>query len=256
MDFEPAEKSTFDRLAAHPPPLGEPGYAEVRQALALLDLCLEDLSAACGLPDEEAEVIRGGVLQAAFWPLASYLAGEPGRAAAQLVDRFLDQAVALGARLAGPARVAEPAAAYGPPAAMTRFGVEGLRRIQLLHNAAVAEILLMHSSETRVRHLLRHLMVHLGLSQDDLGRMLGVSGETVRRWQQGTSRVPAPRRAAIVGAGAALTRLLAMFQPESLPQVIRRPAELFGGESGFDWILRDRLAEVADRYETALAYQA
>jgi hypothetical protein len=40
-----------------------------------------------------------------------------------------------------------------------------------------------------------------------------------------------------------------------LPTGIRRPAELFDGETALAWILRGRIAEVADRYETALLYQ-
>jgi len=54
----------------------------------------------------------------------------------------------------------------------------------------------------------------------------------------------------------ALTRLLALFRPERLPEVIQRPADLFDGERALDWIRRGRAAEVADRYEMALSYQA
>ena len=56
-------------------------------------------------------------------------------------------------------------------------------------------------------------------------------------------------------ASSAVMRLAAIFRPERLPQVIRRKAALFGGESALDWILRGQIHEVADRYETTLAYQ-
>ena len=57
-------------------------------------------------------------------------------------------------------------------------------------------------------------------------------------------------------ASAALSRLPAIFPPERLPQVIRREAELFDGKPAVDWIVRGRIADVAERYESALAYQA
>ncbi|MEK7408194.1 MAG: hypothetical protein AAB225_24250 [Acidobacteriota bacterium] len=88
-----------------------------------------------------------------------------------------------------------------------------------------------------------------------MGRMFGVAGETVRRWLRGASRVPDSRLAEMESAAAALNRLLEIFQPDRLRQVIRRPAEVFGGERALDWILRGRIGEVAERYEAALAYQ-
>lgn len=95
----------------------------------------------------------------------------------------------------------------------------------------------------------------LGMSHEDLGRVFRVSGETVRRWERGQVRVPDARLAELDLMSAALDRLDALFEPTRLAQVIRRPAELFGGETALAWIERGRIAEVADRYETALAYQ-
>jgi transcriptional regulator with XRE-family HTH domain len=99
-------------------------------------------------------------------------------------------------------------------------------------------------------------MMHLSLSQDELGRMLGVSGETIRRWKTGGTPVPEPRLAKLTAAEGAMNRLLQIFRPERLPLAIRRPAELFRGKQALDWILDGRIAEVADRYELSLAYQA
>jgi transcriptional regulator with XRE-family HTH domain len=107
----------------------------------------------------------------------------------------------------------------------------------------------------RVRVALRSLMVHLALSQDDVGRVFNVAGETVRRWERGQTGIPTVREAEILAADAALRRLLELFRPERLAAAIRRPAELFEGDSAYEWILRGRIAEVADRYENALSYQ-
>jgi transcriptional regulator with XRE-family HTH domain len=106
------------------------------------------------------------------------------------------------------------------------------------------------------RLAIKSLMGCLGLSQDQLGRMLGVSGETIRRWKNGAAGVPLPHVAELTAAESALNRLLQIFRPERLPLAIRRRAELFGGKRALDWILDGRIAEVADRYEMSLAYQA
>ncbi|MBM3745870.1 MAG: hypothetical protein FJW34_08735 [Acidobacteria bacterium] len=106
------------------------------------------------------------------------------------------------------------------------------------------------------RVAIERLMRGLSLSQDQLGRISGVSGETVRRWMTGATGIPLSRVAELTAAEAALNRLLRIFRPERLPLAIRRNAELFGGKRALDWILDGRIAEVADRYEAALAYQA
>ena len=105
------------------------------------------------------------------------------------------------------------------------------------------------------RLAIERLMGHLGLSQDEVGRMLRVTGESVRRWKSGAIAIPLSRLAEITAAESALNRLLKVFRPERLPLAIRRKAELFGGKRALDWILNGRIAEVADRYELSLAYQ-
>jgi transcriptional regulator with XRE-family HTH domain len=118
-----------------------------------------------------------------------------------------------------------------------------------------SRLLLARRHDLEARLTLDRLMLRLGLSQDEAARMLGVSGETVRRWQRGAVKIPMPRAAQLLSMGEALDRLLALFQPARLPLAIRRPAELFDGERALDWILRGRIAEAAGRYEIALSYQ-
>ncbi len=108
----------------------------------------------------------------------------------------------------------------------------------------------------RGRGILTRLAGTLKLSLDDIGRMLNVSGETVRRWARGTVAMPDDQLAALDLIGQALGRLEAMFLPDRLAHVVRRRAEVFGGERALDWILRGRIKDVADRYEVLLRYQA
>lgn len=108
-----------------------------------------------------------------------------------------------------------------------------------------------------VRHTLERLHVLLRLSWSKLGRMFGVSDETVRVWANGARNIPEERVGEIRQAGAALDRLTHMFLPERLAGVVRRePAPGFNGKAALDWILDGRIGEVADRYEAALMYQA
>lgn len=103
------------------------------------------------------------------------------------------------------------------------------------------------------------LLARLGrlfeMSHEELARVFRVSGETVRRWERNQVQIPSARLAEIQAMASAADRLEAIFVPSRLPQVIRRPAELFGGETALAWIERGRIAEVAGRYETTLTYQ-
>lgn len=137
-----------------------------------------------------------------------------------------------------------------------RVAHEQLTEAQATFQLAMEELLRAESGGEKARLAVRSLMSHLDLSFDQVGRMFKVSGETVRRWSQGSHAVPSGRVGQLATAQAALDRLLGIFRPEALPGVIRREAELFDGETALDWILRGRIDEVADYYESALSYQA
>ncbi|MBI3698629.1 MAG: hypothetical protein HY238_27795 [Acidobacteria bacterium] len=184
-----------------------------------------------GVDARQAAWLRQGVLENAFPALLLVRRGEE-RAALRWVRNMLN----LWISKSGAAPDQEP---------------------ELLHTfrLAIAELGAAESNGSQARVALRKLMVHLGFSQDELGRMFGVAGETIRRWERGVNQVPAKHQAELVSADAAVERLLQLFRPQQLPQVIRRKAELFEGERALDWILRGRIADVADRYEAALTYQ-
>lgn len=124
------------------------------------------------------------------------------------------------------------------------------------YSAAVLAVVSEQVNSIDGREILRRLMANLQISFDELGRMFGVAGETVRRWQTGFTPIPNERNELITRTQQPLAILLEIFRPVKLPQVIRRPAKLFGGECALDWILRGKIKEVANRYELALRYQA
>ena len=102
--------------------------------------------------------------------------------------------------------------------------------------------------------VLRVLRETLDLSREDLATMFGATGETACAWEDGAQEIPETTFAKMIAAGTALDRMLWMFRPERLPQVIRRRAEAFDGERALDWILDGRIAEVAERYDSGLSY--
>ncbi len=102
--------------------------------------------------------------------------------------------------------------------------------------------------------VLQQLQINLGLSREDLGTMLGLTGESVRGWETRSEDIPDAVFGRLVAAQSALDQLLGVFLPERLPMVIRRRAAAFNGERALDWILDGRIAEVADIYDRGLSY--
>ena len=200
------------------------------------------LSLKAGLPADQAPVITGAVVHDAFASLVCYRRGHRHDASRLLLAKWR-------AYLGQPVRARDLLIAHCRPTSDD----DGLLRV---FAATVSGLLVEQAKTARGQAILARLAGALGLSHDDLGHLLGVSGETIRRWAHGKISIPEKQLAKLDSADAAVTRLSALFRSERLPEVIRRPAELFGGERAIDWIQRGRIAEVTDRYELALSYQA
>jgi transcriptional regulator with XRE-family HTH domain len=125
-----------------------------------------------------------------------------------------------------------------------------------IFNVAVAERFLAEGVAWRGRQIVRDLIVRLGLTKDEVAKMLRVPSETLDSWESGRTTIPMDTLSQLQAAGTALSKLLGIFQPERLPEVIRREADLFDGKPAVDWIVSGRITEVAERYERVLAYQA
>jgi transcriptional regulator with XRE-family HTH domain len=246
-----------------PDRLARPNLPAVREAVALFHACFVELGRASGI---DASAATARALPGGFDGLMALRARHFGEAAKSLLDCWLGQGIVVERAAAGaetesygspPGIRSEIGEATGPglvaPWPTSRPAADGEWLVTYL--LAVEEMVATDLGASRARVALRSLLARLGLSQDDAGRMLGVSGETVRRWERGSIRIPANREAEILAAEAALYRLLELFRPERLAAAIRRPADLFAGDTAYDWILRGRIDAVADRYETALAYQ-
>jgi transcriptional regulator with XRE-family HTH domain len=115
--------------------------------------------------------------------------------------------------------------------------------------------LLAESAGWQGRQIVRDLIVRLGLTRDEVAAMLRIPVEALDKWESGREAIPKESLAQLRSAGTALSRLLGIFRPERLPQVIRREAELFDGKPAVECIVNGRIMEVAERYESILAYQ-
>lgn len=223
--------------------LRPPTAAGVQRFVRLVSSSLDQLNAQARLDEGDARVVRAGVLHEAFLSLLYVREGRIPEAARLLAGNWY----ALAGRWAtrGPVEVR-----------LSPVEVEETDALLLeLFSIAVTDETLAVARDARGRQTIRRLMTALRLSYDDLGRMLGVSGETVRRWDRGTVEVSEAKLAALDVAGQMLSRLLRLFRLDRLAEVMRRPAEAFGGQRALDWVLQGRLQEVADRYERELAYQ-
>lgn len=219
-----------------------------RGFVRLVEACARDLNSVAGLQGEDADIVTEATVQAGFPVLLHLRHGNADGASDVFMSVWRGLVFTMGlAPTAGP-----PMPEPGEPLPVDAEDREYLA----VFNAAVGEYLRSSGHAAEARRVLRRIMATLDLSQDETARMFGVAGETIRRWERGLAPIPAKRMADLTRADAALSRLLDLFRPERLPVAVRRAAELFEGERAVDWILRGRIAEVADRYDTALLYQA
>lgn len=222
-----AQEALAADMAEHSAPLTPAGF------MTMVGRHVRHLNLAFQVPPPQAEMVEAGVLQNSFPAFLLLQRREPGRASQWVVHTWQDYAVEA-----------------------ERLPEDPDKHAVLDYDRAVFEYLSAADRETEGRRILGRLMSRLGIGQDEAGRMFGVSGETIRRWERGQIRIPHARMAELVSFDAALVRLESLFLSERLPQVIRRRADLFENERALDLILRGRIAQVAERYETALAYQA
>ena len=217
----------------------------------LLGDYVRELNHEAGVPEEVAAVLQASVVQSGFPVLLRVQAGDDTHATGVLRQIWAGQMRALGMDPGdlGTGDVAEqtPRGPAGDPSslsdsyAMFMWAVGNQQRDQ--------------HARTRGRATIERLMVRLDLSFDDVGRMLGVSGETVRRWERGTVNIPSGHLATLDLYDSALSRLEQLFEAERIASLVRRPAELFGGKRALDEILQGHLPDVAERYDAVLQYQ-
>lgn len=250
--------------------LGHPNLPAARESAGLFRDCFHLLSARTNLNEAIGRAIESEALYRSFDGFLAFRAGEAALTTTFLLDVWSSALAGLRAPDQVEAEIIDFASSLQrelesafadldeqlSTVATALIGSPDYMEWLVLFHQAAEQIVAPELAGDQARAVLRGLMTRLELSQDDLGRMFGVSGETVRRWERGLTAIPAARGSEILAAEPALQRLQDLFRPERLPTVLRRPAELFDGESALAWILRGLIVDVADRYEDALLYQA
>jgi DNA-binding transcriptional regulator YiaG len=256
-DFEASLKARLEEQGRRLQELEVPELGAIRELVQALDQVYRDLLRQRDLSGLAMDLVRQSALQGSSPALLLYRSGRTEAAWNFVVTSCEQISQAFGARrppYSGPVQTLFPSSTFRSLEDMATH-LDREREFLAAFNNVVFEHVRHSAGQVFGREIVRRLMTHLALSYDQLGRALNLSGETVRRWERGTHPIPEDRMAELIQADAALARLLEVFQPERLPQVLRRKADLFQGDTALDLILRGRLGDVADRYEVALAYQ-
>jgi len=254
--------------------LRDPSYERALEFFRIADNCILEINSKAGFENTQSAIIRHKFLQeisSVVGVIVCQQGKNPERMSDLLFWSWANAAETIGkiAVKKGTGKTFTLLKARGPKSA-SPIGLGVLRKEDIeavqenlpkfqewlaLCNLALSKLFSDRDRTTEARQSLRAIMATFDLSYDEVGRMFGVSGETVRRWESGTARIPAERVGAIAMGMDALSRLLKLFKAAHLADVIRRKADLFGGERALDWVVRGRIADVADRYDLVLTYQ-
>jgi hypothetical protein len=228
--------------------VSEPDLDSSLRFLRLAERCVMDMNEAARLSGSSALVTRLGVLQSALPAFAACAAGNV-RAAVDWISTEWH-------------RYAELAGAMPEAFTTESPAIDGLdddkwmsAEAFAMFNLAVSEHIAQVNPRSAARQAIDHLRVYLDLDFDALGTICGVSGEVIRQYAEGAGPLPPSARTVIVKADSQASRLIKMFRPERLADVIRRPARSFGNRRALDWILEGRIEEVADEYDRRFRYQ-
>lgn len=101
----------------------------------------------------------------------------------------------------------------------------------------------------------------LDLSDADLATMLWnqsgaeITDAMVHAWLSRIVDVPEQLIDILCEDEMECMKLVDMYRPDRLPDIIRRPAPAFGDDSALSFILAGRIAHVARTYDDALSFQ-
>lgn len=223
------------------------------KVIHLVNYCTGLLNTACSFDSPVAERVDRAMLRS----FPYFTAVTSGRQSSESVDPF----IAFWARTAVEF---EPRAGWLSPLAelfdlADYFHVLITRELaaesESAYLRALAGVLARNNDQSEARDELRALKMDLALNWDEVGQMLGTSGESVRRWEQGRTRIGADERARIGEASRGVRSLLRLIKAERLPDVLRRQSDLFGGETALGLVLRGKISAVAERYDRVLLWQ-
>jgi len=104
-----------------------------------------------------------------------------------------------------------------------------------------------HMRLTRIRSA-------LGVNSSELARLLGVSREAIRKWDNGES-ISSERWSDIDELYSNVDKLLTYIKPEGLPVVVRRQIPALSNQTPLQLLASQRSAELLALYERLTSYQ-
>ncbi len=110
--------------------------------------------------------------------------------------------------------------------------------------------------DTEAIGVIERLRNSLALDAGNIATMLSVEEPLLEAWESRQEHVPYVVIAELREFADALDILEQLFARDAIPEVIRRPASLFGGSAAIDLIRRGDLRTVAARYDGTLLYSA
>lgn len=93
------------------------------------------------------------------------------------------------------------------------------------------------------------------LSPDEVARLMAVDSKVALAWLAG-GEIPLLYTVQLDKMLESLDRLVQMFEPKRLPEMLRRPAPVFADRAAIEIILQGGIEYVADAYERLLTYSA
>jgi DNA-binding transcriptional regulator YiaG len=113
-----------------------------------------------------------------------------------------------------------------------------------------------HLTESRAQtYLLKldRIRSTLGITAAELGRLLRVSREAIRKWERGDP-IAADRWPDIDRLLEAVQMLLRYFKPEYLPSVVRRPIPDLNNDTPIDYLASRRFDELAAYFDEKFSF--
>lgn len=232
-------------------PTIDESVAPLQRALIVLERTSEALCRLVAADEVTSRVLTGLTFHAGAHLVLRLKLGVTNHQAVEAAyQTWLGQAALLGVDVSK-----APVVPLPPLSLVSREGAEWQRLVEL-YQAVVSKRLIDEDRQLEGRRVLEQFRTELNLSFDQLGRLLGVNGETVRRWMVGAAPISMDQLAAISEKGSVYERIRSHFHPQRIAIVVRRPSEAFGDQRALDWMLAGRMAEVMRVYDAELRFQA
>lgn len=111
-------------------------------------------------------------------------------------------------------------------------------------------------TESEAKVAIERLRALLDITLEEASRIYCVSRDTLVSWLNDQAPIPPASLELISQTDASLRRISGIIREANLPALVNRPALIFRGTNALDWILKGRIADVADIYDHEFSRQS